>query len=156
MITLLNGVLNIFQVRLLLFQSVIKVFLATSTVIIMTSKPKSRFLRSSSSSSVFVCLFFRESLLKSVSGFWAITLLDLCTNLPDFRCKSNFVIKGKKTYNLLVRRQAKSRVLLMMKVANKVIIVLQGRKYHFIFGSKISGLSNRSCDPRKVTWGSNF
>ena len=56
----------------------------------------------------------------------------------------------------LVRRQAKSCVFLMIKVATKVIIVLQGRKYHFIFGGKISGRSNRSYDPRKVIWGSNF
>ena len=41
----------------------------------------------------------------------------------------------------IVRRQAKSRVFLMIKVATKVIIVLQGRKYHFIFGGKISGRS---------------
>ena len=56
----------------------------------------------------------------------------------------------------LGRRQAKSRVFLMIKVAIKVIIVLQGRNYHFIFGGKISGRSNRIYDPRKVTWGSNF
>ena len=56
----------------------------------------------------------------------------------------------------IVRRQAKSRVFLMIKVATKVIIVLQGRKYNFIFGGKISDRSNRSYDPRKVTWGSNF
>ena len=52
----------------------------------------------------------------------------------------------------IVRRQAKSRVFLMIKVATKVMIVLQGRKYHFIFGGKISGRSNRSYDPLMVTW----
>ena len=56
----------------------------------------------------------------------------------------------------IVRRQAKSRVFLMIKVDTKVIIVLQGRKYHFIFGGKISGRSNRSYDLRKVTWGVKF
>ena len=50
---------------------------------------------------------------------------------------------------LLVRSQAKSRMFLMIKVTTKVIIVLQGRKYHFIFGGKISGRLNRSYDPVK-------
>ena len=63
---------------------------------------------------------------------------------------------AKSLNDLVVRRQAKSRVFLMIKVATKVIIVLQGRKYHSIFGGKISGRSNRIYDPRKVTYGSNF
>ena len=44
----------------------------------------------------------------------------------------------------------------MIKFATKVKIVLKGTKYHFIFGGKISGRSNRSYDPPKVTQGSNF
>ena len=63
-----------------------------------------------------------------------------------------WVVIGWHTYALLedlciVRRQAKSRVFLMIKVAIKFKIVLQGRKSHFISGGKISGRSNRSYDP---------
>ena len=54
---------------------------------------------------------------------------------------------------VIVRRQAKSCVFLMINIATKVLIILQGRKYHFIFGGKISDRSNRRHDPRKVTWG---